>query len=163
MEPNILTIITIVIFGVFIFYYVPFGAWVSAKASGVNISLSRLFLMKLRKVSPSVIVMAMIEAQKAELRYIEIDQLEAHYLAGGDVKNVIHALIIAEKGNINLTFKKAVAANLAGVDVVKIVSDFLKAKKENINTTFEEVFNIELTKQIELNKKLLNLNSKNNF
>jgi len=147
MEQNILIIVIISFFGGFIFYYVPLVAWVNAKASGVNISLSQLFLMKLKKVPPTVIVMAMIEAQKAELRYIEIDQLEAHYLAGGDVKNVIHALIIAKKGNIDLTFKKAVAANLAGIDVVKVVTDLLKAKKENINTTFEEAITIEFSKK----------------
>ena len=65
------------------FYYVPFVLWISAKASGVHISLLQLFLMRLRKVPPPVIVSAMIEAHKAGLKNITRDQLEAHYLAGG--------------------------------------------------------------------------------
>ncbi|GHS98922.1 UPF0365 protein [Bacteroidia bacterium] len=103
------------------FYYVPFVLWVTAKASGVNISLLQLFLMRLRKVPPTVIVNAMIEAHKAGLKNITRDQLEAHYLAGGHVERVVHALVSAEKANIDLTFQMATAIDLAGRDVFQAV------------------------------------------
>ncbi|MDR0427459.1 MAG: flotillin-like protein FloA [Dysgonamonadaceae bacterium] len=103
------------------FYYVPFVLWINAKASGVNISLIQLFLMRLRKVPPPVIVNAMIEAHKAGLKSITRDQLEAHYLAGGHVERVVHALVSAEKANIDLTFQMATAIDLAGRDVFNAV------------------------------------------
>jgi uncharacterized protein YqfA (UPF0365 family) len=103
------------------FYYVPFVLWISAKASGVSISLIQLFLMRLRKVPPPVIVNAMIEAHKAGLKTVTRDQLEAHYLAGGHVERVVHALVSAEKANIDLTFQMATAIDLAGRDVFQAV------------------------------------------
>ncbi|MDR3340635.1 MAG: flotillin-like FloA family protein, partial [Candidatus Symbiothrix sp.] len=103
------------------FYYVPFVLWITAKASGVNISLLQLFLMRLRKVPPPIIVNAMIEAHKAGLKNITRDQLEAHYLAGGHVERVVHALVSAEKANIDLTFQMATAIDLAGRDVFQAV------------------------------------------
>ena len=77
------------------FHYVPFVLWLSAKVSGVQISLMQLFLMRIRNVPPSVIVQAMIEAHKAGLENITRDSLEAHYLAGGNVERVVHALVSA--------------------------------------------------------------------
>ena len=103
------------------FYYVPFVLWINAKAAGVNVSLLQLFLMRLRKVPPPVIVNAMIEAHKAGLKNISRDQLEAHYLAGGHVERVVHALVSAEKANIDLTFQMATAIDLAGRDVFHAV------------------------------------------
>jgi len=103
------------------FYYVPFILWINAKAAGVSISLLQLFLMRLRKVPPPVIVSAMIEAHKAGLKNITRDQLEAHYLAGGHVERVVHALVSAEKANIDLSFQMATAIDLAGRDVFQAV------------------------------------------
>ena len=88
------------------FYYVPFLLWISAKVSGVNISLMQLFLMRIRKVPPYVITQAMIEAHKAGLKSLTRDELEAHYLAGGHVEKVVHALVSASKANIELTFQR---------------------------------------------------------
>ena len=99
------------------FYYVPFLLWISAKVSGVNISLIQLFLMRIRKVPPGVITRAMIEAHKAGLKMLTRDELEAHYLAGGHVERVVHALVSASKANIDLTFQMATAIDLAGRDV----------------------------------------------
>ena len=123
MDPIFLVILVvaaIILLSIF-FYYVPFVLWISAKASGVHISLLQLFLMRLRKVPPPVIVNAMIEAHKAGLKSITRDQLEAHYLAGGHVERVVHALVSAEKANIDLTFQMATAIDLAGRDVFQAV------------------------------------------
>ncbi len=103
------------------FHYVPFVLWLSAKVSGVNISLMQLFLMRIRNVPPSEIVQAMIEAHKAGLENITRDGLEAHYLAGGRVAKVVHALVSASKANIDLTFQMATAIDLAGRDVFEAV------------------------------------------
>ena len=91
------------------FYFVPFLLWISARVSGVRISLIQLFLMRIRKVPPQVIVRAMIEAHKAGLKTITRDELEAHYLAGGHVERVVHALVSASKANIDLGFQMAPA------------------------------------------------------
>ena len=89
--------------------------------SGVHISLVQLFLMRIRKVPPQVIVRAMIEAHKAGLKSITRDELEAHYLAGGRVERVVHALVSAAKANIDLGFQMATAIDLAGRDVFEAV------------------------------------------
>jgi len=115
-----LILAAIILLSIF-FYYVPFVLWINAKASGVSISLLQLFLMRLRKVPPPVIVSAMIEAHKAGLKNIFRDQLEAHFLAGGHVEKVVHALVSAEKANIDLTFQMATAIDLAGRDVFQAV------------------------------------------
>ena len=103
------------------FYYVPFLLWISAKVSGVNISLIQLFLMRIRKVPPHTIVQCMIEAHKADIQEVKRDGLEAHYLAGGHIERVVHALVSASKANIDLTFKMATAIDLAGRDVFQAV------------------------------------------
>ena len=110
----------IVVLAIF-FYYVPLLLWFSALVSGVHISLVQLFLMRIRKVPPTVIVQALIEAHKAGLQGIRRDELEAHYLAGGHVQKVVHALVSANKANINLTFQMATAIDLAGRDVFEAV------------------------------------------
>ncbi len=103
------------------FYFVPFLLWISALVSGVHISLVQLFLMRIRKVPPQIIVRAMIEAHKAGLKSITRDELEAHYLAGGRVERVVHALVSAAKANIDLGFQMATAIDLAGRDVFEAV------------------------------------------
>lgn len=103
------------------FYYVPFLLWVSARVSGVRISLIQLFLMRIRNVPPYIIVRALIEAHKADIKNLTRDQLEAHYLAGGHVERVVHALVSALKANIDLSFQMATAIDLAGRDVFEAV------------------------------------------
>ncbi len=112
--------VIIVLLAIFL-YYVPFFLWISARVSGVNISLIQLFLMRIRKVPAQTIVRAMIEAHKAGLSEVNRDDLEAHYLAGGNVEKVVHALVSASKANIDLGFKMATAIDLAGRDVFQAV------------------------------------------
>jgi len=120
--PSMIGIVIAVLVGLMLFlYFIPIGLWFSALVSGVSISLMQLFLMRFRKVPPGVIARAMIEAHKAGLEGIKRDQLEAHFLAGGRVESVVHALVSAEKANIPLTFNMATAIDLAGRDVFHAV------------------------------------------
>ncbi|MBE9518166.1 MAG: flotillin-like protein FloA [Bacteroidetes bacterium] len=114
-----------------ILYFIPIGLWFTALLSGVRISLLQLILMRWRKVPPTVIVRSMIEAYKAGLASIQRDDLEAHYLAGGHVEQVIHALVSASKANIDLTFKMATAIDLAGRDVLEAVQMSVNPKVIN--------------------------------
>ena len=120
-----LTLIILIAAGIVLlilfFYYCPFFLWISARVSGVRISLIQLVLMRIRQVPASMIVRAMIEAHKAGLKDITRDDLEAHYLAGGNVDKVVHALVSAAKANIDLGFKMATAIDLAGRDVFEAV------------------------------------------
>lgn len=121
LTPIIVTFVIIVaLLGVF-FHYVPFFLWFSAKVSGVKISLLQLALMRIRKVPPYVIVRALIEAHKAGIKDVTRDGLEAHYLAGGHVEQVVHALVSASKAEMGLNFQLATAIDLAGRDVFEAV------------------------------------------
>ncbi len=121
-----ITTLTFIIAGVSIIflwiflYFFPVGLWFSALVSGVRVSLIQLILMRWRKVPPAVIIRAMIEGTKAGLK-LNSNEMEAHYLAGGHVANVVHALVSAQKANINLDFKMATAIDLAGRDVFEAV------------------------------------------
>ena len=119
-----LTIILVALVAValiILFYYVPFMRWINAVVSGVHISLVQLFLMRIRKVPPAKIVNCMIEAHKAGLVEVKRDGLEAHYLAGGHIERVVHALVSASKAGIDLSFQMATAIDLAGRDVFEAV------------------------------------------
>ena len=122
MDPITLVLIVLITIAVFIFlYYVPFMLWINAVVSGVHISLVQLFLMRIRKVPPAKIVNCMIEAHKAGLTDVKRDGLEAHYLAGGHIERVVHALVSASKAGITLPFQMATAIDLAGRDVFEAV------------------------------------------
>lgn len=114
----VLAVILLLVLGFFIF--VPVGLWISAIASGVKISILQLVGMRLRRVAPAKIVLPMIKATKAGIP-AKVNQLEAHYLAGGNVDNVINALIAAQRAEIALTFEKASAIDLAGRNVFEAV------------------------------------------
>ena len=118
------TIVLIVVgFIVFIFiciFLYFFKVWIRALASGARVSIGSLIGMKLRKVSPLIIVDARIMAVKAGLD-VSTNDLETHYLAGGNVNKVVQALIAADKANIELVFKRAAAIDLAGRDVLDAV------------------------------------------
>jgi uncharacterized protein YqfA (UPF0365 family) len=113
-----------------IFYFIPIGLWFQALVSGVRISLLQLVFMRWRKVPPGVIVRAMIEGIKAGIELSRND-LEAHYLAGGHVERVVHALVSANKANIDLSFKMATAIDLAGRDVFEAVQMSVNPKVIN--------------------------------
>lgn len=115
---------------IILLYFIPIGLWFSALVSDVRISLLQLFLMRFRKVPPGVIVRAMIEGTKAGI-LLKRDDLEAHYLAGGHVANVVHALVSASKANIQLSFNMATAIDLAGRDVFEAVQMSVNPKVIN--------------------------------
>ena len=114
-------IVFICIVGFFMFlYFVPVGLWITAIFANAKVTIGSLIGMRIRKVPPGVIVNSLITANKAGIP-ITTNELETHYLAGGNVPNVIRALISAEKANINLDFKQATAIDLAGRDVFEAV------------------------------------------
>lgn len=118
---SLLIIFIAVIFLIILLYYVPLGLFITAYFSGVKVKIFRdLIGMRLRKVSPQIIVRNLIAATKAGL-LLNISLLEAHYLAGGNVTNVVNALISANKANLDLGFEKAAAIDLAGRDVLEAV------------------------------------------
>jgi uncharacterized protein YqfA (UPF0365 family) len=105
---------------ILLLYLVPIPLWIAAWASGAYVGLFTLIGMRLRRVPPSTVVTARISAVKAGLD-ISINDLEAHYLAGGNVVNVTNAMISADKANIPMPFKRAAAIDLAGRDVLAAV------------------------------------------
>lgn len=121
---NIYVLIAIGVGAIFLlwilFYFVPVGLWFTALVSNVRISLLQLVLMRWRKVPPRVIVNSLIASTKAGLK-LQRDQMEAHFLAGGNVQLVVNALISADKANIRLDFQTATAIDLAGRDVLEAV------------------------------------------
>lgn len=134
MNPEITLIMSIVggIIAFFVLLYLlPVNLWFTAQLSNVRISLVNLVLMRLRKVPPALVTNAMITSTKAGLR-ITSNEIETHYLAGGNVNKVIKALISADKANIPLDFKLATAIDLAGRDVFDAVQ--LSVNPNVINT-----------------------------
>ncbi|MCD6459356.1 flotillin-like protein FloA [bacterium] len=121
---GIILLVVIVLLSVVMRYL---SLWVQALASGVPIGIPTLFMMNLRKVSPKVIVKVQIMAAKAGLD-ISTNQLEAHFLAGGNIYNVVQALIAADKANIPLPFPRAAAIDLAGRDVLEAVKTSVNPK-----------------------------------
>ena len=96
------------------------GIWVQSIVSGAPVGLLDLFMMRLRKVQPSVIVLNRISAKKAGLD-IETAPLEAHFLAGGNIERVVRAMIAADKAKIDLPWDRATAIDLAGRDILEAV------------------------------------------
>ncbi len=119
----------IILFFIFL-YFVPVGLWIRAVFSNVSVGLFDLVLMRIRKVPPGTIVESLITATKAGLK-LTTNDLEVHYLAGGNVPNVIRALISADKANIKLDFKQATAIDLAGRDVFQAVQISVNPKVIN--------------------------------
>ncbi|WP_126427745.1 flotillin-like protein FloA [Brevibacillus marinus] len=111
--------VAVIVLSVFL-SFVPVMLWVSALASGVHVSMVTLIAMRLRRVVPKRIVDPLIKARKAGLE-ITTNQLESHYLAGGNVNRVVDALIAAQRADIPLGFERAAAIDLAGRDVLEAV------------------------------------------
>ena len=116
----VIIVLAFIVLSVF-FTFVPIALWISALAAGVKISIFTLVGMRLRRVIPSRIVNPLIKAHKAGLDAVTINQLESHYLAGGNVDRVVNALIAAHRANIELTFERAAAIDFAGRDVLEAV------------------------------------------
>jgi len=131
-----LAFLLLILFGIIIFlvlftYVIPVGLWISAYFAGVKVGIFKdLFGMRLRKVPPAQIVQPKISANKAGLE-VNLDRMEAHFLAGGNVNAVILALISADKANIPLTFERAASIDLAGRDVLDAVKVSVNPKVIN--------------------------------
>ena len=120
---GIITLVLIALFLLMFFYLVPLGLWIQGIVSlGMGrITILDLIRMRLRKISPRLIVDGIINSHKAGLTDIKTDMLETHYLAGGNVANVVMALIASDKANIDLPFQTATAIDLAGRDIKSAV------------------------------------------
>ena len=118
---SLVVILGVVLLAIVLLYFIPVRLWITAIFSGVKLGLFRdLVGMRLRNVPPAAIVRPLITAHKAGIP-VEPPLLEAHYLAGGNVQQVVNALISADKANIPLTFERATAIDLAGRDVFEAV------------------------------------------
>jgi len=119
---SLIIIIAIGLFIILFLYFIPVRLYIAAIASGVKIKIFQdLIGMRLRRVSPALIVTSMITATKAGI-VVQLGKLEAHFLAGGNVPRVVNALISADKANLGLSFERAAAIDLAGRDVLEAVN-----------------------------------------
>ncbi|MFT5377936.1 MAG: hypothetical protein ACI906_004778 [Candidatus Latescibacterota bacterium] len=127
----VMVIFAIVVFLALFTYFIPIGLWISAYFAGVKVSIFKdLVGMRLRKVPPRDIIVPKISIAKAGID-VDLDRMEAHYLAGGNVNAVILALISADKANIELTFERAASIDLAGRDVLEAVKMSVNPKVIN--------------------------------
>ena len=120
MVGQIVLLCVIGLLVVLFFVFVPVGLWISAVAANVKVGVFDLVGMRLRRVAPGKIIFPLIKATKAGLT-VKVNQLEAHYLAGGNVDRVVNALIAAQRAGMDLSFEKASAIDLAGRDVFEAV------------------------------------------
>lgn len=118
--PMFIGIVIILIFLFIFLHFFPMGLWITALFSGVRINMITLITMRLRRVNPSLIVLNQIKLWKAGLK-IGTNELEAHYLAGGNPTAVADALIAADKASLDLSFERAAAIDLAGRDLVDAI------------------------------------------
>jgi uncharacterized protein YqfA (UPF0365 family) len=131
-----ITFLLLILLGIILFlalftYFVPIGLWITAFFAGVRVNIFKdLVGMRLRKVPPAAIVRPKISATKAGLT-VDLDRMEAHFLAGGNVEAVILALISADKANIDLSFQRATAIDLAGRNVLEAVKVSVNPKVIN--------------------------------
>ena len=112
--------VAVIIVLILFFTFFPIGLWISAAASGVHISIFSMVGMRLRRINPSKVVLPMIKATKAGLK-VNMNELEAHLLAGGSVDRVVDALIAAQSAQIPLEFEQSRAIDLAGRNVLEAV------------------------------------------
>ncbi|MDR0897154.1 MAG: flotillin-like protein FloA [Oscillospiraceae bacterium] len=118
--PLIVLIVLVLILLMVFFTFVPVGLWISARASGVKVSIMSLIAMRVRRIVPARLINPLIKATKAGLD-MTLNKMEAHYLAGGNIDRVINALIAAQRAKIPLEFEQAAAIDLAGRDVLQAV------------------------------------------
>lgn len=122
MPVDLLIIIGVTLVVLWLFFrIIPISLWITAVFSGVQVNLVELIFMRFRKVPPGLIVKSLILAVKAGITDVNTQLLETHFLAHGNVVNVIKALIVADKANLNMSFKQATAIDLAGRDVLQAV------------------------------------------
>ncbi len=119
LMPIIIIAVILIVVAV-LFTFIPVMLWISALAAGVKVGIFTLVGMRLRRVVPSRVINPLIKAHKAGLE-LTTNQLESHYLAGGNVDRVVNALIAAHRANIELSFERGAAIDLAGRDVLEAV------------------------------------------
>ncbi|GAA0602154.1 flotillin-like protein FloA [Virgibacillus siamensis] len=119
LMPIIIIAVILIVVAV-LFTFIPVMLWISALAAGVKVGIFTLVGMRLRRVIPSRVINPLIKAHKAGLS-VTTNQLESHYLAGGNVDRVVNALIAAQRANIELSFERTAAIDLAGRDVLEAV------------------------------------------
>ena len=130
--PIIIPALIVILVVVFL-SLVPIGLWITARSSGVPVTMGSLVAMRFRRVNPRHIVYALIKSHQAGIQIASSD-LESHFLSGGDVNQVVDALIAAERANIDLTFQQAAAMNLAGRNVFEAVQVSVNPKVINTPT-----------------------------
>ena len=122
MPVSSFVLIGAILVALWLFFFIfPINLWITAIFSGVRVNLFDLVFMRFRKVPPGLIVRSLILATKAGIQNVTTQHLETHYLAHGNLVNVIKALIVADKANLGLSFKQATAIDLAGRDVLRAV------------------------------------------
>ncbi len=150
------TVVSIIVAVLFFFWLIPVGLWVSALAAGVKVSIGSLVGMRLRRVPPSKIILNIIKAEKAGIP-INQDQLEAHFLAGGNVDRVVDALIAADKARIPLPFDRAAAIDLAGrnvLDAVKVSVNPRVIQTPNISAVAKDGIELVATARVTVRANL---------
>jgi uncharacterized protein YqfA (UPF0365 family) len=150
------TVVLIVVAVLFFFWLIPVGLWVSALAAGVKVSIGSLVGMRLRRVPPAKIILNVIKAEKAGIP-INQDQLEAHFLAGGNVDRVVDALIAADKARIPLPFDRAAAIDLAGrnvLDAVKVSVNPRVIQTPNISAVAKDGIELVATARVTVRANL---------
>ena len=123
-------LVLVVAFIMLFLHFVPLGLWISALAADVHVSIVTLIGMRMRRVPPAKIILPLIKSNKAGLD-VQVNQLEAHYLAGGNVDKVVDALIAAHRAQIPLSFERSAAIDLAGRDVLEAVQMSVNPKVIN--------------------------------
>lgn len=121
MQADIIIVLIITITLLFFLYYTSFSLWLMARAVGVCISLKQLFLIRVRRIPPQEIVACMADAKRADLKGITCDKLQAHYLAGGHITNVVDAMRMASFAGLDLKFTTAATVDLAGQNISEVV------------------------------------------
>jgi uncharacterized protein YqfA (UPF0365 family) len=126
VSASILTIIVVIAFFAFMYYF-PIGMWIRTIAAGVPLGIISLVRMRLIGIPPGVIVSNYVRARKAGLN-LTVDQMQSHYLAGGNVDKVTLAMIAAQRAEIPLEWQRAAAIDLAGRDVLEAVQTSVNPK-----------------------------------
>jgi uncharacterized protein YqfA (UPF0365 family) len=150
------TVVLIVVGVLFFFWLIPVGLWVSALAAGVKVSIGSLVGMRLRRVPPAKIILNMIKADKAGIP-VDQNQVEAHFLAGGNVDRVVDALIAADKARITLPFDRAAAIDLAGrnvLDAVKVSVNPRVIQTPNISAVAKDGIELVATARVTVRANL---------
>jgi uncharacterized protein YqfA (UPF0365 family) len=118
----------IAVIGFFTFmYYIPLGLWFRTIAAGVPLSIGALVRMRIIGIPPSIIVTNLVRSRKAGLD-LTVDQMQSHYLAGGNIENVVLAMIAAQRAQIPLEWQRAAAIDLAGRNVLEALQTSVNPK-----------------------------------